>query len=143
MSAERLTGEMLASVAEIERLCFAEPWEEQSLMLLLNEPNYGVAKIEQGKVCAYGGVVVAADEGEITNIATHPRCRRRGYAREILARMIEEARERGLCRLCLEVRESNEGAIALYESMDFRICGRRKALYRFPLEDGLVMIREV
>ena len=39
----------------------------------------------------------------------------------------------------LEVRESNEKAIALYEKFDFDEISRRKDYYRDPKEDAVVM----
>ena len=42
----------------------------------------------------------------------------------------------------LEVRESNVGAIRLYENAGFRVCGTRPAYYSEPCESGIVMSRE-
>ena len=42
----------------------------------------------------------------------------------------------------LEVRESNVGAIRLYENAGFRVCGKRPAYYSDPCEAGIVMSRE-
>ncbi len=136
---ELLHKRHLAEAAQLERLAFAEPWSEDALALLLTPPHFGIAALEDGALCSYGGVVVAADEGEITNIVTHPEKRRRGFAECVLREMLCESRRRGLVRLTLEVRVSNEGAQALYRKLGFADCGIRKGLYRFPREDGTVM----
>ncbi len=134
-----LEAEWLPAVAELEALCFGNPWSENALSLLLREGNFGVVALEEDEVCAYVGLVVALDEGEITNVATHPKHRRQGYAREALLTLINEARRRGLCRVSLEVRESNSAARALYESLGFTLCGKRKNFYSRPREDGLIL----
>ena len=129
----------LSAVAELEALCFSAPWSENALGHLLTGENFGVVAVLDGAVCAYVGLVVALDEGEITNVATHPSYRRRGLARAVLVSLIDEAKKRGLCRVSLEVRESNAAAISLYESLGFALCGKRKNFYSRPREDGLIL----
>ena len=130
----------LAAVAELERLCFANPWSADALTHLLQGDNFGaVALAEDGTVAAYAGLVTALDEGEITNVATHPEHRRCGYAREVLGYLLDEAVRRGLCRVTLEVRESNLAARALYASLGFAPCGKRKNFYSHPREDALIL----
>ncbi len=139
MSTKILEEGQLSALAELERLCFPKPWSEDALSLLLREGNFGVVSLEGERVCAYAGIVTVPPEGEITNVATHPDCRRRGYAREALLSLIDEARNRNICRVTLEVRESNTAARALYESLGFTLCGRRKNFYSQPREDGLIL----
>ena len=70
---EKMTADAIPGAAELEKLCFAEPWSAKSLELLTND-GIGVGMVcrKDGIVCAYGGMLVAVDEGQITNIATHP-----------------------------------------------------------------------
>ncbi len=132
----------LPSVARLETLCFAEPWSEHALELLLSDGALGVVAVSDGgEVLAYGGMLLAPDEGQITNIATHPDFRRLGAGRQILRALIREANNRSLSTLALEVRESNLSAIRLYESEGFSVMGRRKRFYKNPAEDALVMLR--
>ena len=77
----------------------------------------------------------AADEYEILNLAVDPSARRRGVARQLLS--FELAQRHGTC--FLEVRESNSGAIQLYEVLGFQRAGRREDYYRDPAESGIVM----
>ena len=131
----------LPEVACLEQLCFAdEPWSEQSLRTLCDAHGCGVVALtDDGTVLAYGGMTYAADEGAITNIATHPGARRRGAARAVVQALLKQACERGLASLYLEVRPSNTPAIALYRSLGFEEVGRRKHFYRHPTEDALLM----
>lgn len=141
ISVIRLTAAHIPSVATLEELCFSEPWSEKALALLLSDGALGaVATDGHGTVIAYGGMLLAPDGGQITSLAVHPKARRQGAGRAVLASLIREARERGLEQISLEVRVSNETAIALYESEGFFRAGVRKRFYRKPVEDGLVML---
>jgi ribosomal-protein-alanine N-acetyltransferase len=137
----RLQPEYLAGVAELERICFAaEPWSEAALGVLCRDHGAGFAVLdEQNRVLAYGGMTYAADEGAITNIATHPDARRQGLGRAIVQALIQEATSFGLTELYLEVRTSNTPAIALYTLLGFETIGTRKNFYRHPTEDALLM----
>ena len=139
MKTEILDRAQLPAVAALEALCFAHPWSEKALEHLLDEKNFGMVALEDGELVAYAGLVTALDEGEITNVATHPKHRRRGAARAVLERLFFEAKTRGICRLTLEVRESNAAAQALYASLGFTLCGRRKGFYTSPREDALIL----
>ena len=139
MEIRRLSSEHIAEVADIERLCFSEPWSKSSLELLVRDGGVGFVAVSDGKVAAYGGMLTVLDEGQITNIATHPDCRRRGYAREVVSALIGYARENGISAIFLEVRASNAAAIALYASLGFERIGERRAFYRAPTEDAVLM----
>ena len=129
----------LCAIAEIERLCFGEPWSEKALELLLRDGNFGVAVLEGGVPVSYVGVISAVPEGEITNVATHPDFRRRGIAGELLEFLKKEAADRGIDSLYLEVRRSNEAAKSLYEKSGFSVIGERKGFYKNPKEDAVLM----
>ena len=136
-----LQASHLEDVAEIERLCFAEPWSQQALTLLLQDANLGIVALdEQGSPIGYGGLMTVLDEGQITNIAVHPNFRGMGIGKAILENLIFESASRGIREISLEVRQSNLPAKALYQSHGFEIAGVRKGFYRHPTEDGLVMI---
>ncbi len=136
-----LAEEHLEEVALLESLCFSEPWSIASLRYLLSEAACGVAALSpSGTVVGYGGMLIAPDEGQITNVAVHPSHRRRGVGRAVTEGLAEEARRRGLPSLSLEVRASNLPAVALYEGLGFAVAGRRRNFYRHPTEDALVMI---
>ena len=80
-----------------------------------------------------------ADELHILNIATHPSARRRGHASELLIEVLAYAVEHHLRILLLEVRRSNEPAIALYKRLGFSIFGVRRAYYSDNDEDAIEM----
>ncbi len=138
---ERLNENTLDGACELERLCFAEPWSRTSLELLTKEGiGVGMTCSCDGVICAYGGMIVAVDEGQITNIATHPDYRRRGYGRAIVEALIKYAKLNRLDSISLEVRESNKAAIDLYTKLGFKVEGKRKDFYKKPTENALIMI---
>ena len=142
MQLVKFASEHVREAAEIEKLCFSDPWSEASLMMLA-EGGYGtgIACVEDGTLVAYAGMVSVLDEGEIVNVATHPAYRRRGYARAVLDAILILARERGVERLALEVRESNVAARTLYESLGFCAVGKITGFYSHPKEDAVIMTR--
>ena len=132
----------VAGAARLERLCFSEPWSEKSLEMLLANGAVGFAVEVNGEVAAYGGMLTVLDEGQITNVAVDPIHRRKGYGRKIVSALLDYAEKNGIVSVSLEVRESNEAAIALYESFGFCRRGLRKNFYRDPTESAIVMVWE-
>ena len=78
-------------------------------------------------------------EAEILNPAVILTKRRKGEGGGLLKAALEEFRSRGVSRVFLEVRESNEAAIAFYEKHGFSRTGRRAGYYRDPDEAAIVM----
>ena len=140
---ERLAAEHIDGVAELERLCFADPWPRQAFLEELANPlaRYTVL-VTDGVPVGYIGYWHVVDEGQITNVAVHPAHRRRGLAERLLGGVIAQAQETGVRLLTLEVRVSNAAAIALYQKFGFAVAGRRKRYYGNDGEDALIMIKE-
>lgn len=132
-----MAEEHVAALAELERLCFADPWSEAALAEELHNPcaAFLVAQCD-GRVVGYVGCHHIAGEGYITNVAVHPDCRRQGVARQLLTEAL--SRWQGLSRVTLEVRVSNAGAIALYEGLGFVCEGIRPRFYAHPTEDAAI-----
>jgi len=85
----------------------------------------------------------AANEAEVLNLAVMPKFRRQGDGRALLSAALEEIRSRGVQSVFLEVRESNLGAIAFYESFGFSKIGRRKIYYQDPEEAAINMEKKL
>ena len=139
----KISREHLADVAEIERLCFSEPWSENSLCLLTEDGGVGFVVLFDGKAVAYGGMTYVLDEGQITNIATHPDFRRRGFARAVVDALCEYSEKNEISSVFLEVRASNISAMSLYEACGFERIGERKSFYRRPTEDAVMMKKKI
>ena len=133
----------LESIAALERQGFSAPWSIPMLEEELFNPqaSFLVAEGENGQVLGYAGLQVVLDEGYIANIAVDPKWRRQGLAGELLEVYCRFAQAH-LAFLTLEVRASNEAAIALYVKHGFVQAGVRKNYYQDPKEDALIMTRE-
>lgn len=141
-----LGEEHIPAAAEIERLCFSEPWSEEALLYMCTSPvTHAVAVIEKtsGRLAAYGGCEYVLDEANIVNVATHPDFRRRGCASAILDELEIFLQAKGVKSIYLEVRVSNIAARTLYENKGYRAVGVRKKYYRFPVEDAVVMLKTI
>jgi ribosomal-protein-alanine N-acetyltransferase len=69
--------------------------------------------------------------------------RGRGTGRRLIEAALERVRQRGARECFLEVRESNVIARSLYERCGFQAIGRRRSYYTRPVEDALVMRRDL
>ena len=138
-----MKAEHVPQVAQLEKLCFADPWSEMSIASELRSVwSYWVVALDGDEVVGYIGSQSSCDETDIMNIAVHPDCRRRGIAESLIDNLIKELKKRGSHALMLEVRVSNDPAIALYEKLGFQQVGRRKNYYRNPKEDALILRKE-
>lgn len=137
-----MTAQLLPRIAILEHLCFSDPWSQTSLEEALRNPLYTwlVAEIS-GQLAGYAGMQRVLDEACVTNVAVAPYYRRRGVAKALLSALEGICRGEGCAFLTLEVRESNDGAIALYESLGFEAVGRRKYYYSRPTEDALLLTK--
>lgn len=144
----------LDRVAEIERQSFSDPWSRASFSSLLRNDHvhFRVALADfagaaggstPGAVVGYVVAWLVVDEAEVANVAVAPECRGCGVGARLLDDALRVARERGAAAAYLEVRDSNAAARALYASRGFQQVGRRRRYYRRPVEDALVMRREM
>ena len=87
------------------------------------------------------GVKNMWDEIHLLNIAVSPQMQRNGYARLMLSRLIDYARQHESQKILLEVRSSNTSAQSLYAGYGFEQIGLRKAYYPAigGREDAVVM----
>ena len=66
-----------------------------------------------------------------------------GIGKLMMEEMLMLARERKCDAIFLEVRESNTPAITLYGSYGFKAVGRRNGYYRDPVENAIIMLKEI
>ena len=124
---KRLSEENSASVAEIEKLCFSNPWSEGTVA---SEIESGFSDFfgafSEEKLAGYIGGRTIAGETEIFNVAVLPEFRRKGIAKALIEKFIDAVREKSTDVIFLEVRASNLAAISLYEKFGFKTVGFRK-----------------
>ena len=110
-----VTDADIPQIAELERICFSDPWSEQTLRDSLVNPLYRFVAVKDGaRVLGYAGMFLTIPEAQIANIAVTPDERRQGLGRLLVRGLVREAEEAGAQVVFLEVREHNARAIALY-----------------------------
>ena len=143
MTIENMSFAHVPQIAQLEKLCFSDPWSEKSIETELScRLSFWLVAMDGDKVVGYVGSQTVIDETDMMNIAVHPECRRRGIAEALIDALINALREKGSRALSLEVRASNDPAIALYQKMGFSQVGRRPNYYRNPKEDALILRKE-
>ena len=85
--------------------------------------------ILQDKIIGYQVLMPILDELELLNIVISKDYQGRGYGRSLLQFLIDYAKENQFCSIFLEVRESNDKAIKLYQNFAFEKVGLRKNYY--------------
>ena len=131
-------------IAELEKICFQDPWSEESVRYDAIENKlsfYLIAEID-GHVAGYIGIWQILDEGHITNVAVAPEHRRKHVASAMMEVMIDVTGKADINCYTLEVRESNSAGIKFYEKYGFKIEGVRPGYYEDNGENAFIMWRQ-
>lgn len=118
----------VASIAEIERLSFPEPWSEPAWRAEVEHPGALVLVVESPAE-GFASFRRMSGEAELLRVAVHPAARRKGWASRLLEAGLASLRgeEAAICHL--EVRANNQAAITLYLRYGFVEVGRRPRYY--------------
>jgi len=131
----------LEQVVAIDQVSFSLPWPSRSFQFELTDnpaSRCWVVELDK-KIVAMIVSWLILDELHIATIATHPEYKRQGIGRKLLLYALKSAREEGVIKSFLEVRESNQVAISMYKSFGFVEDGRRKEYYKDNGEDAILM----
>lgn len=130
----------IPALQAIENVSFPTSWPSDSFEreLFDNKTARYLVAIEDDVIVGYIGAWVIMDEVHITTMAVDPRLRSGGRGRKLMAALLEDAVEKGARWTVLEVRQSNEPAVRMYQAFGFRQVGVRKAYYENG-ENALVL----
>ena len=138
-----MTQAHISRIAELETICFTDPWPDAAIRSELENPlSYWLVAVDGDRVVVYIGSQSVMGEADIMNVAVDPAYRRMGIAKELLATLQHDLCAREVYSLTLEVRASNTPAIMLYDSLGFVQVGRRPHYYHKPKEDALILRKE-
>ena len=141
---ERMTDAHISQIAALEKLCFSDPWSENSVASELKNPlSLWLVALDGETVAGYIGSQSVLDGADIMNVAVHPDYRRQGIGQDLVLALATALQENGICFVMLEVRQSNASAISLYEKLGFQQVGLRPNYYRNPKENALIMRKEL
>ena len=146
-----LTEAQLPAAVELDQLALGGLWtldgyqreleSSNSDLLVLEKPTLeGLPADSQPPTALLGLACLWAilEEAHITILAVHPNYQRQGLGQVLLWALLRAAWLRGLEWATLEVRPSNQAAIALYQKFGFAEVGRRRRYYQDTGEDALI-----
>ena len=133
----------VAQIAELERICFSAPWSENAIAGELTNPlSLWIVAVDGQAVAGYVGSQSVMGEADMMNLAVAPAYRRQGIGNSLVTKLVDALKSKDVHCLTLEVRASNDAAIALYEKHGFQQVGRRPGYYSGPKEDALILRKE-
>lgn len=133
----------LEQVMEIENENFSRPWTETGFFtFLIRQDTLFLVAEKEDEIVGYCGVVMVQEEGDITNVSVKKEEQNQGIGKLLISKLIEETGAMDIEKLFLEVRESNERAIHVYETAGFVQNGCRKNYYEDPVENAVLMMYE-
>ncbi|NEQ04922.1 MAG: ribosomal protein S18-alanine N-acetyltransferase [Moorea sp. SIO4E2] len=158
-----LKAEHLSAAVALDQLCFGGLWTRSGYERELDSPNSQLLALEAppkgGKkptLLEGTGVPITSlpnwlvglgcfwsilEEAHIIILAVHPDYQRQGLGQLLLYSLLKEAKQRNLKWATLEVKPSNQAALALYQKFGFTKAGRRRNYYKDTGEDALILWR--
>ncbi len=135
----------LAMVSDIERRSYDFPWSHGVFRDCLLAGYQSVVLVREDRVAGYGILSIAAGEAHILNLCVEPALRSFGYGERLLDEMLFRARSASVREIFLEVRPSNERALALYRKKGFHQVANRPAYYQANKgrEDAAVLAKKL
>ena len=135
----------LEQVVALDQLCLGGLWTINGYRRELDSPNSTLLRLsledEREEIIGIGCFWAILEEAHLTVLAIHPHYRGQGLGQLLLFRLLQNASQQKLERATLEVRESNQAALSLYQKFGFKLAGRRKKYYQKEGEDALVLWR--
>jgi ribosomal-protein-alanine N-acetyltransferase len=126
---ELMLPERLEGVLAVERIAYPHPWTRGNFIDALQSGYQSQLLMAGAELLGYFVAMKGVDEVHLLNITVAPIYQRQGWARVMLDALATWSRGQGAQWLWLEVRQSNERAIAVYENHGFRRVGVRKNYY--------------
>ena len=120
----------IAQVADIERRSYEFPWSHGVFRFCLLAGYHCIVLERESAVVGYSILSIAAGEAHILNLCVDPKFRQLGYGELLLDEILKRATHAEVREVFLEVRPSNEAAIALYRKKGFRLIANRPAYYQ-------------
>lgn len=145
ISIREMNHDDLKMVSDIERRSYEFPWSHGVFRDCLLAGYQSMVLIRDRCVVGYAILSVAAGEAHILNLCVDIEFRARGYGERLLDEVLFRARAASVREIFLEVRPSNETAIALYRKKGFHQIAARPAYYQANegREDAAVLAKKL
>ena len=122
--------------------CGSDSWSEISFLSEFDRNSIIECCEFDGEMVAFAVVSVSFDEGYLHLIAVDSNFRGQGIATAVLNHCEQVATSRGVCKIVLDVRITNQTAIKLYEKCGYSKICERKNFYSHPTENAYTMVKE-
>ena len=133
----------ILKIVELEEQIFNETLGYEMIKNELNNPLVWFRLIEEeNKIIGYIGGYFYLEDGEILNFLIDEEYQHQGYGTILFDSIMEEAKQIGIKRVTLEVRESNVKGINFYNKNNFKQISMRKHYYKNG-ENAIVMMKEL
>lgn len=143
MTIRKLTENDIGALTELQERYFADGWTAGMLESSFKTGRFfGYGLFDGEKLICFATATKGLDAADIEDVLTHPEHRGKGYASELLRRIICELKSDGIKKVFLEVRESNACALELYKKLGFCAVSVRKGYYPDG-ENAAVMCKEI
>jgi ribosomal-protein-alanine N-acetyltransferase len=138
---EEMSLDDIPAVQEIEKEIFLTPWPRNAYRREISQNQLATYIVlrDEDDVIGYAGLWKMHDEAHVTTVGVRRRDQGKGYGMALMLALIERAYAMESRWMTLEVRASNQGAMALYEKLGFKVIGRRRGYYTDDGEDAVVM----
>lgn len=137
-----MESDHLDAVAAIENRVQSFPWTRRNFADGLAAGYSAWVACQSGRVTGFYMAMMAPDVAHLLVIGVDPDFQGKGTGKMLLHHCEEQARQRGLDTVVLEVRFSNHSAIGFYQHLGFESFAVRKDYYPAPhgtREDACVM----
>ncbi len=121
-----------------------DPWGLSDFETLPQKPhNPCWVLLSNNVVVGFACFLTVLDTADLQLVAVAPSHRGKGCARLLLDASFENLQKCGTKKVLLELRHSNTSAMNLYMRLGFQVLAKRRGMYRNPMEDGLLMVKEL
>ncbi len=138
-----MTVQDIDEVVRVENDAYPFPWTRGNFLdSLASRYQAWVVREAGGRLAGYFLLMPAVDEVHLLNITVRPDLQGQGIGRQLLDKITSMAQALGTDSVLLEVRPSNQHALAVYRHAGFHEIGQRKSYYPAEgqsREDAIVM----